>query len=155
MDRERLLAAIALLAAHGPTDEAAVAEQLVARGFTIDEAWRLILFVPMAFSRPVLEELGVAIFPDHLVVPTEEGGELRAYLADQPEYTAALALARTHRAAGSAMPHEHYVAVAGAAAEIDATSNALNAGADVAGAAIATAVVDPAFVKYVKLRAAG
>jgi hypothetical protein len=154
MDRARLIAAAAVLAEHEGTDEAAVAA-LMTRGFSAGEAWRLAAFVPSAFSRPILEEFGVAAFPDHVLVPTEDGGEVRAFLADQPEYVAALALARDHRAAGSAMPQEHYAAIAGGAAEIDALSNALDAGVDVTGAAVATALVGAGRAKHVVLRRTG
>jgi hypothetical protein len=153
MERGRLISAVEVLADNPSLDEADLAALLVSRGFTIGEAYRLIAFVPIAFSRPVMEELGVSNFSDTVSVPTEDGGFIEPLLSDQPEYVAALALARDHRRSG-VMPHQWYTGITGASSEIEAASNALNEGADLTGSAISTALVNADHAKYVVMRAA-
>ncbi len=140
LPEQRVIAAAEILAAHLLAEEDVQIEAFTAGGFTVGEAHRFIAFLPIAFSRPVLEELGITNFVPTVGVPTADGGEIRAILKRQPEYVAGLALARRHRREGR-MNHDVYKAIAGSSAEIDAVSKALNQGADLKGSTIATALV--------------
>ncbi len=148
MDRDRLIAAVGVLAEHSGLPDADLARLLVAAGYEIGQAHRLIAFVPIAFARPALEELGISEFADSATIATEGGGCSEVLLSDQPEFDAALVLAREHRRFG-AMPHDWYMAITETSAEIDAASRALNEGADISGAAIRTALVNADLAKYV------
>ncbi|MES2449378.1 MAG: hypothetical protein V4610_02320 [Pseudomonadota bacterium] len=120
---------------------------LLARDFSPGEAHRLVAFLPLAFGQPIVEEFGARIAPT-ISVPTPNGGWIDATLARQPEYVGALALARRHRRSGR-MDHVVYQGIAGSSAEIDALSNALNAGTDLSGAVVAAALVGDACSAYV------
>ncbi|MGY4398376.1 hypothetical protein ACVWZA_003582 [Sphingomonas sp. UYAg733] len=75
------------------------------------QAHRCTNFLPMAFSGPILEDLGITKFVPTISVLTAEGGEIPAKLDRQPEYVAALALARRHCQAVR-MDHDVYEAIA-------------------------------------------
>jgi hypothetical protein len=149
MREDRIIAAATILAAHMKDDETQQIDVLVARGFSLGEANRLIAFLPMAFSRPVVEELGARVTAI-VSVPTPGGGWIEAELMRQPEYAGALALARRHRREGR-MDHAIYKLIAGSAAEIDALSNALNEGREIKGAVVASALVGDACAEHLIL----
>ncbi len=117
-------------------------------GFSEAEAHRIVSFVPTALSRPILEEFGITGFADTVSVPCEGGQDLEVVLARQPEYVAALAIAREHRRNG-VLPVDVFSVVAGSSAEIDVLSRALNEGADVKGGTIATAIVGTELAAFV------
>ncbi|GAA4751398.1 hypothetical protein GCM10023264_17600 [Sphingomonas daechungensis] len=82
------------------------------------------------------------------VTATEPGGAMvRADLMRQLEYVAALRFARKHRRR-ALVDHEVYKRVAESSADIDAASNALNGGADLRGAAIASSLVGEAIAQH-------
>lgn len=116
-------------------------------GFDEGQAWRLATLLPIAFSRPVLEDLGVRRFGPFLTAKGSDGRPVRAALMRQPEYVGALRLARAHRRTG-VMDHAVYKRVAGSAAEIDAVSKALDAGADITGGVVASSLVGPGAVPH-------
>ena len=116
-------------------------------GFDEGQAWRLATLLPIAFSRPVLEDLGVRHFGPDISACGSDGKPVRAALMRQPEYVGALKLARAHRRTG-VMDHAVYKRIAGSAAEVDAVSNALEAGADIAGAALASSLIGPGAVPH-------
>jgi hypothetical protein len=107
MTRSELIRAAQILAAHCDSEEAEVVQRLIAQGFEPGPAHRIVAFVPSAFARPLLEDLGVPDFVDRVSVPTRDGGDFDILLSHQPEYVAALDLAREHRKSG-VMPHEVY-----------------------------------------------
>jgi hypothetical protein len=96
-----------------------------------------VVLLPLAFSRPVLEELGVIHFASFIGAFRPDGSMMKAQLMRQPEYAVGLELAREHRRKG-AMDHDLYKRIAGGSADIDAASNALNAGKDLNGSAVAS-----------------
>jgi hypothetical protein len=101
----------------------------------------------MAFSRPVLEELGVRHFAQDVTGRTSDGRLVRAALMRQPEYAAGLKLARAHRQNG-AMDHDVYKRITGSSAEIDAASRALNEGADITGSTVASSLIGPEAARH-------
>src|ERR1043166_5375950 len=119
-------------------DEEVVALQR--EGFDEAEAYRLATLLPIAFSRPVLEDLGVQHFDPEINAYEVDGTLVRADLMRQPEYAGGLRLARRHRKIGL-MDHEIYKRVCGSSADIDAASQALNEGADLVGAAVSSTLV--------------
>lgn len=150
MDNADLIRAASIIAHGGDLSEEELAERLIADGFAESTAYRLAAFLPSAFARPVLEELGVTDFAPACVV-TEDGAEIRVFLEDQPEYCAALALARAHRETGT-IPPEVYRAIVNGTAEIDAISNALNDGMDIEGAVVVVALNSSTHARHVVRR---
>lgn len=149
MERSRLLIAIYAMAKSSGAED----EQLRALrdlGFDEGEAHRLVSFVPVAMSRPILEQLGVTNFSDVASVPIGNEKWLDVRLGDQPEYTAALAVARDHMANGMLL-HDAFTAIVFGSADVAAVSEALNSGADIKGAAIATAFHDTRLAQHVIL----
>jgi hypothetical protein len=146
---EQVVAA-AIIIAHGleredPDGKATIAE-LQAAGFDEAQAHRFLELLPMAFSRPVLEHFGVKIGKTVGASPLD--GEMVHFRLDrQPEYVAGVALARRHRASGC-MPQWVYERITGSSAEVDAISQALNAGSDVKGGALATCLGNPDMVRF-------
>lgn len=135
-ERKLIQAAEALVPFLERGDDEQVA-QLMSVGFEESEAHRLVAFLPMAFSRPVLEGLGVQHFSSTVSAWKADGTEVKVKLAHQPEFIGALRLARSHQRKG-VMDHRVYRLIAESSAEIDAVSKALNAEDDLRGAAIAT-----------------
>ncbi|QUD89865.1 hypothetical protein [Phenylobacterium montanum] len=120
---------------------------LMRDGFDEGEAWRLVALLPIAFGRPVLEELGMRHFVQTVTAQAADGKLVQANLMRQPEYAAGLKLARAHRQYG-VMDHEVYKLIAGSSADIDAASNALNQGADLTGATIASSLMGPEIARH-------
>lgn len=116
-------------------------------GFDEGQAWRLATLLPLAFSRPVLEDLGVRHFGPVLSARGSDGKPVRAALMRQPEYVGALQLARAHRRTG-VMDQAVYKRIAASAAEVDAVSKALEAGIDITGAAVSSSLVGPGAVPH-------
>ena len=110
-------------------------------GFDEGQARRLLAFLPMAFSRPILEELGIVDFASNITANRPDGTFLNAELMRQPEYVQGLKVARNHRSKG-VMDHEVYKLIASSSADLNAVDKALNEGADVTGATIATSLLD-------------
>jgi hypothetical protein len=142
VERSRLIQAARLLAGNADlTTDAEIAAVLFAEGFSIDESYRLIALLPMALARPVLEELGIIPAPDVAILTGDRGG-VRVALADQPEYVAALSLARDHRQFG-AMPHDLFVKIAGGSADTLIAHDICEAGEDPRGHVIACCFHNP------------
>lgn len=147
MSETRLIQAAETLAAAIELSELEQIAALRQDGFEEGEAHRLVAFLPMAFSRPVLEELGVRNFAPEVFADDADGTRMTAKLMRQPEYSGGLRLARAHRKRGI-MNHEVYKRIAGSSAEIDVASKALNEGVDIAGATIASALLSAAVSRY-------
>lgn len=139
MNRTELMRAATVMAANPSCGDDEVVQLLVDDGFDSAVAHRLVAFLPSAFARPVLESLGVSNFSNKVSVPRSESRCFSVRLSDQPEYVAALDLAREHRAIGIIEPHV-FESIVNGTAEINAVSNALNEGIDVRGATVAVAL---------------
>lgn len=147
MTEARLIQAAETLARTLEFDEDQQIAALRQDGFEEAAACRLVALLPIAFSRPVLEELGVRNFDPEVTAQNVDGSMVKAKLMRQPEYVGGLKLARIHRKKGI-MDHEVYKRIAGSSAEIDAVSHALNEGADIDGATIATALVGATIARH-------
>ena len=147
MSEARIILAAGTLARTLDFDEYERSLALAADGFDEGEAWRLIALLPIAFSRPILEDLGVRRFVDEVTAHQADGTVITAKLTRQPEYVVGLRLARRHRRAGK-LDLEVYKRVAGSSADIDAVSNALNRGMDVTGAAVASSLLGDEIARH-------
>lgn len=137
--RSELIRAAEILAAHSGADDDELAGHLVDNGWEEGAAYRAVAFLPSAFARPLLEELGVSTFVDRASVMTRDGGWMEFALSRQPEYVQALALAREHWTNG-VMPRDVYEKIALGSAEMGSVNAALNAGEDIKGATVALAL---------------
>lgn len=154
VDDERLIRAATIIADAdaGDLSDEELAQRLVEDGIEEPVAYRLVAFLPSAFARPVLEELGVVKFA-RASLSDEDGRDFEVVLEDQPEYCAALALARKHRRVG-AMPHDLYKSIVGGTAEFDAASRSLDAGLDLKGGTAALALSSTSHARHVVRRKA-
>src|SRR5689334_4029345 len=121
LTQRRLIHAAETLARILERDEDEQIAALREAGFEEAEAHRLVALLPMAFSRPVIEELGVHHFVPDVTARDADGSLVKARLVRQPEYVAGLRLARAHRKKGI-MDHEVYKLMAGSSEDLDAVS---------------------------------
>jgi hypothetical protein len=138
MRSHSLLQAIDIMGRNAKLDDAKLVSALKSAGFSDRDSQILVAFVPTAFARPVLERLGVEHFAESVSAPTGTGNWVDIPLKSISIYNAALAIAR--RRAGAINP-DHFEALAMRSAELDSASRALDAGANVKGSAVATALV--------------
>ena len=137
MTSERIIRAAETLACSAVDQQIAALNE---NGFSEGEAHRLVALLPLAFSRPVLEDLGVKHFAPSVTAVDRGGTTVKARLMRQPEYAIGLKVARDHRRK-ALMDQNVFKAVAGGSSDIDAVSNALNAGESVAGATVASFLI--------------
>lgn len=144
---ERLIRAAEILARTLDSDEDQQVVALKKEGFEEGEAHRLAALLPLAFSRPILEALGIKDFVPLVTAGDAEGTQVEASLMRQPEYVAGLKIARKHMRHG-VLDHEIYKRIAGSSADLAAVSSALDAGQDIRGATIASALLWPNVARY-------
>ena len=122
------------VAAQRPeADDADMASALIGRGVPFARAWLLVMFVPLAFGRIVIEQLGVNV-SDTYVVRGRFRNSTRK-LRDLAEYRAA------YDHLGDFSAHSGFKPLVTRSAEVNAASNALNAGKDISGADVLPVVV--------------
>lgn len=148
MERDKLLSAMMVMSRAGNDCDEQVT-QLRAMGFSEGEAVRAVAFIPLGFSRPLLEKLGITVFSDVAAIRTPSGELVKILLSDQPEYITALSAARDHFENG-ALPREAFEKIALSSSDLDAVNSALNKGADIKGATVATAFNDIRLLQFVK-----
>ena len=114
--------AIPVFVAHRHSADEALIDALIATGRSRAEAERLLVFMPIAFARVVLNDLGV-MFPGTYRLRTASGELVSRRFMAQPVFYAATAVAK--------MGHdrETFLAVAGRSAEFKGVNRALNDGA--------------------------
>ena len=123
------------------SDDGALAAALVSAGFTMRDAKVLVALVPLALSRPILEQLGVSHFVENVSAKNEADEWLEFPLSSQPIYVTALGLAREQWRGAGLIDKEVYKGLAERCSTLNAMSNLLNAGASARGATLATALV--------------
>lgn len=94
MNCHKLLEAIAVMGRVTGSDDRALAAALVSAGFTARDAGILVALVPLALSRPILEQLGVSHFADTVSAKNRANEWVQFPLSSQPIYVTALGLAR-------------------------------------------------------------
>ena len=144
MTSERIIRAAETLA-QTPIDKQI--DALKDNGFSEGEAHRILALLPLAFSRPVLEKLGVKHFVPVVTAVGRDGTPVEAMLMRQPEYAVSLKVARKHHR-NKVMDHDVYTAVTAGSADMSAVSKALNAGASLAGSTIASSLVGPDIAEH-------
>ena len=142
MERGRLLQAVELLSKHGDLDDESLVAELTNAGFSTVEANLLVVLLPSAFSRPLLEKAGITDFASSISAPTRRGGRVDIPFRTWPMYGEAVTLAREHYQSGI-LNQDAYKRITLRSAEVNALSRALNEGADVKGGSIACAIVWP------------
>jgi hypothetical protein len=105
-----------------PLDDAAVVSQLIALSETEATAWRLVVFLPMAFIRVMFAPRGVA-FSDVFQINDESPPRI---LAEEPIFAEALAFAQ--RFETKEKHRDYWIMVAGRGAEFDGINTLLNGG---------------------------
>jgi hypothetical protein len=142
MDTAKLIRGIEIMGGASEGSDAELVARLKSAGFSARESELLVAFVPSAFARPVLENLGVTNFVELVSVPKKGGGTLEVELDSIPVFTQALGLVRGNAHSSLVLP-EHFKALAMRSAEVDAANNALNAGESLEGATFALALAGP------------
>jgi hypothetical protein len=92
MLRNDVLRAIDIMALHDDCDDAQLARILAQSGFSKLDSERLVTFVPLAFSRPVLERMGVTDIPQSFSAMTRTGRWVQMQLSSQPVYVLAASI---------------------------------------------------------------
>jgi hypothetical protein len=139
----RLLQTRAALGPAAQGSDADMVARLIELGWLAQEAELFVALVPIGFSRPVLEHLGITNFPATLSVQNRRGRWIEVPFALQPIYVAALAIAREHRRTGRLIDSEVYQALTLRCAAIDAVNKALSQGRDLKGGTGHFAVIRP------------
>ena len=103
------------------------------------EVERVIEFVPLAFGRSLLDGMGIAFEDDYVRVDKDGNERMRGKLADEPIYVAALKLAPVVM---QSMGQDAFMAVAMRSAELQATNEALNHGANPADLQASTPLLE-------------
>jgi hypothetical protein len=140
INRDRLLRAVGVFAEHAASDDERLIDALVAAGFERLESRMMSAFLPLAFGRVALERIGPMDFSETVGAKTRLGTWIQIPLRDVPVYGAALALARESYTNGI-VPRAPFSAVATRSAEMNAVSDALDAGKRINGATLASALI--------------
>ena len=135
-----LLRAIDVMGRNVKLDDIGIESALKSAGFSARDAALLVALVPSAFARPALEKLGIAHFVESVSARNVHGEWVQVPLRKVRLYQLALTIARRNYA-GAAVDPEHYKGLASRSAELNAASNALNAGMALEGSTFATALV--------------
>jgi hypothetical protein len=141
MEPARLLRAVEIMAHHATLDDERLGEVMCNEGFSSQQAAELLAFVPLAFGRPLLEELGVKEFSSTVSAPSRAGGRRNVPLRYQAAYIRSLSLARQHWRTGEL--GDVYEAVALRSAEVIVVNKALNEGVGVKGGTLSVAIFGP------------
>ena len=130
--------AVRRMAANANISEDDLVELLVLDGYDRISAEKLNVFVPCAFSWPLLKRLGLAAFPDHFIARDACGTEVKIPVEDQHYFTAALALAFSVFENGwtDSVPRSTYELVVGRSAEMDAINRVCAEGGTLEGATL-------------------
>jgi hypothetical protein len=122
---ECIAKAVSIMRASPDLDDEAMYERLVAAGIERELADRLQAFLPMAYTRLMLEKSGVR-FSDYFEQEMQGGDIEKRMLSSDPVWNASMAFARAEISSG--ITAQELFDVAGRSAECDAANQALNAG---------------------------
>jgi hypothetical protein len=140
--RDRMLEAVRVFGECASKSDGDLVEALVATGFSSRESEFLVAFLPMAFGRVALENLGRPEFSETVSAETRRGAFVEIPLSVVPIYGAALDLAREiHMIGTGRLLQEQFSAVAGRSAEVNAASSLIDAGGSIDGAVSKTTLV--------------
>jgi hypothetical protein len=123
-NREAILLAVPLFAAHARGGPSAVRSELGKAGVPAPLAAEIVEFLPVALARAMLDGMGIT-FADHYVRQTAQGRVIgEKLLGDEPVYCEGLAIAGEI----SGMGEDVFMAVACWSPEYQAINRAMNAG---------------------------
>lgn len=119
--------------------DAEVIDALKGAGVPPARAYELVLWVPMAFGRRVLEGADLRPPETYLLATPDPAGETRRHLRDEEVFVASCAMIDRFLAEG--MANDQFLAIAGRSAEFKAVNEALLAGSEMANLVLAEPVV--------------
>lgn len=139
---ERVLEIARLIHAHARLEDDDLVQRLRADGLSEMEAELAIIFLPIAFGRPILLKAGVEDFAKTYLVQDRTGAWVEHALADEPWFRAALRVGVstvTHGYSadgcmGETAGRAEFQSVMSRSPEVGAISQLLDAGEDVRGA---------------------
>jgi hypothetical protein len=142
MERTRILQAVKLLSQHSDLDDRLLVAELSNAGFSTIEAHLLVVILPMAFSRPLLEKAGITHFSPTITATSRAGRRVEIPEKELPLFSEALAIAREHYRSGilDAMDYER---ITHRSADANALARALNEGLDVKVGSMASVILWP------------
>jgi hypothetical protein len=118
---EMIEMAVSVFAAHTTMLNRDVLHVLIRMGLSEMESLELIEFVPLAFARLILADLGVDVSDEYVRLDANGTERVRRSLKDEPMYRDALALGPTVAARDKAS----FMATAGRSAEFQMVNSAL------------------------------
>lgn len=126
------------LVAHPDGDDETIADALTQSGLEQYRVFELLIWVPMAFGRAVLEGLDFKL-PDMFQLMSADGRKFtRLPLADEPVYVEAHRIAL----AGHGLARPDFLAIAGRSAEFKAVNDALLKGSELKNLVPSEPVID-------------
>lgn len=106
-------------------DDDALIDRVASSGVEPGLAAKLVVFLPMAYGRLILEKSG-AHFPDFYLQESSRGDLIQHSLSSEPAWNASIEFANAEIAKGISL--DEFWQIAARSAEVDAANQALNAG---------------------------
>ena len=139
MQRSDVLRAIDIIALNRDCDDRQLVLALTRAGFSKLAAKQVVTFVPLAFSRPVLERLGVPNIPESFSVMTSAGRWIEMPLSSQAAYRLAESIIGDPDTMAS-MSNAAYKHLVTRCPMLNAANHALNVGDNLADAVVPVAI---------------
>lgn len=136
--RQVLMHAVQLIAAQPQAEDSDLVEALVAQGVRQQDAEKLVVFLPLAAGRSVLQKL--TVLSPMFMVQDAAGAWIEYPLEGEPVYRAAWRLLSNGYGA-SGLSKEGFGALVMRSVEMQLINDALNAGRDVSGAVLSPMMV--------------
>lgn len=130
MEKEELIRCTEVFVALREHEDSELVRMLVGRGFPLESAERLVAFLPIAFGRRVIRQLGTVKFSDSFSIRDKVG---LFQLSEEPIYRVAVDVAES-MTDYPGLSSEVFSAVALRSAELSAANKALNAEDSIDGA---------------------
>jgi hypothetical protein len=127
------------LVSHPDVDDEVVLDALTQSGLEQYRVFELLIWVPMAFGRAVLERPEFRLPSTYQLMSADGQKFAQRRFADEPVYVEALRIATT--AAGGGLPRNDFLAIAGRSAEFRAVNDALLKGSELKNLAPSEPVV--------------
>jgi hypothetical protein len=137
MDQEQLIKLTGYFVNSLDKDDEDLVQEMVRSGETLEIAERVVVFLPIAFSRVVISHMANVTFSEEFKV--KETNQLGSLL-NEPIYVEALKLACESYHSGT-ISGDVFTAIATRSHEIDAVNKALNASVDINGSKFSPVVI--------------
>ena len=116
-----------------------VIDALKGAGIPSRRAYELVLWVPMAFGRRVLEGPDLPLPETYLLVTPDFAAETRRFLRDEEVFVESRAL--IDRFLSEGMTNDQFLVIAGRSSEFNAVNEALHAGSEISNLVVSESVV--------------